>query len=301
MKQPLQITFHGMDPSDAVEDAVRKKAVHLERFADDIMACRVVVDLQQKHKHQGRPFGVRIDLTLRGHELVVDRVENEDVYVALRDAFDDMKRKLEDVVRQRRGDEKLHPLEMHGEVVRLNDAEGFGFIRTADGQEYYFGRDNLASGRFEQLDVGTAVQFIAEAGAQGAAGQAGERWQARRGRVVAMTKRPASPGGEAKRRRRPPATPATSAIPEAIPVDADRIIQRPDGFHWIAPDGRQEFGPFETLESAMADMVDAADENAPQPGEALQEAESEVGIAEWLDPQTGEPAEGTSPPHLDEE
>jgi ribosomal subunit interface protein len=166
MKQPLQITFHGMERSDALEDAVRKKAEHLERFASDIMACRVVVDLLQKHKHQGRPFGVRIDLTLPGHELVVDRVEHEDVYVALRDAFDDMKRQLEEVVRQRRGDEKQHPRELHGEVVRLND-EGFGFIRTPDGEEYYFARDNLASGRFEHLEIGAKVQFIGEVAAEG--------------------------------------------------------------------------------------------------------------------------------------
>lgn len=168
MKQPLQITFHGMERSDAVEDAARKKAEHLERFAPDIMACRVVVDLVQKHKHQGQPYAVRIDLTVPGHELVVDRVQDEDVYVALRDAFDDMKRKLEEVVRQRRGDEKLHPRELHGEVVRLNGDEGFGFIRTPGGEEYYFGRDNLHGGRFEQLEVGTAVQFIAEVAGEGA-------------------------------------------------------------------------------------------------------------------------------------
>lgn len=162
MKQPLQIIFHGMEASPAVEDAVRTKAAHLERFATDIMSCRVVVDLLQKHKHQGRPFGVRIDLTLPGHELVVDRVQSEDVYLAVREAFDNMKRQLEDVVRQRRGDEKRHPPEMHGEVVRLNGAQGFGFIRTPDGDEYYFGSDNLTSGRFDQLEVGTAVQFITD-------------------------------------------------------------------------------------------------------------------------------------------
>lgn len=104
MKQPLQITFHGMDRSDAVEEAVRRKCEHLDRFASDLMACRVVVDLKQQHKHQGRPFGVAISVTLPGRELVVDRVENEDVYVALRDAFDAMKRQVEESARQRRGD-----------------------------------------------------------------------------------------------------------------------------------------------------------------------------------------------------
>ena len=74
------------------------------------MACRVSIDLEQKHKHQGRPFNVRIDLTLPGHELMVNRVQHEDVYVALREAFDNMKRQLEDVVRMRRGHVKQHAI-----------------------------------------------------------------------------------------------------------------------------------------------------------------------------------------------
>lgn len=168
MRLPLQITFHGTDRSDAVEAAIREKAEHLERFSTDIMSCRVVVDAPQKHRHQGRPFAVRVDLTLPGHELVVDRVHGEDVYVALRDAFDEMKRQLEDSVRLQRGQEKQHPREFHGEVVRLNGEGGFGFIRTPDGQEYYFGRDNLTDARFEQVRIGSVVQFIADVAAQGA-------------------------------------------------------------------------------------------------------------------------------------
>lgn len=164
---PLQIAFHGFGRSDAVEAVVREKAQHLDRFSTDIMSCRVAVDLLQKHRHHGRPFGVRIDLTLPGRELVVNRVENEDVYVALRDAFDDMKRQLEDTVRQRRGLEKLHPRELHGEVVRLDGDGNFGFIRTPDGEEYYFGRDNVAGGAFERVRVGSAVQFIAELAGEG--------------------------------------------------------------------------------------------------------------------------------------
>lgn len=108
MQLPLQIFFHGMERSVAVESAAQHKARHLERFSGDIMSCRVVVDLMQKHQHQGRPFGVRIDLTLPGRELVVNRVEHEDVYVALRDAFDDMKRQLEVAMQKRRGDVKHH-------------------------------------------------------------------------------------------------------------------------------------------------------------------------------------------------
>ena len=92
------------------------------------------------------------------------------------------------------------------------------------------------------------------------------------------------------------------AVPEPEVADRrpDQIMARPDGYYWRTLDGKQEFGPFESLELAWADM-EAADEEAPEPGESLQEAESEIGIADWIDPETGEPAEGTSPPHLDEE
>jgi hypothetical protein len=75
------------------------------------------------------------------------------------------------------------------------------------------------------------------------------------------------------------------------------IVERPDGFYWVAPDGRQQFGPFATLEEARADR-DRGDEEGPQVGETLQEAESEIGLAEWIDPETGEPAGSPAAPRL---
>ncbi len=77
------------------------------------------------------------------------------------------------------------------------------------------------------------------------------------------------------------------------------IVYRPDGYHWVAPDGRQEFGPFETREEALADR-DASEDDGPSPGETLQEAEDEIGMAGWIDPETGQPAEGISHPRLEE-
>lgn len=71
-----------------------------------------------------------------------------------------------------------------------------------------------------------------------------------------------------------------------------RIVQRPDGFHWIAPDGHQEFGPYDTLEAALADMDESVDD-AVEPGESLDEAEQELGLTNWLDPDTGSLAEDT--------
>lgn len=85
---------------------------------------------------------------------------------------------------------------------------------------------------------------------------------------------------------------------------AGQVVERPDGYHGIAADGRQEFGPFETFEQAQAaiDAVfDGIDGQMPAEADLLADAEAQVGIADWLDPETGEPAEGSCPPHLDAE
>jgi ribosomal subunit interface protein len=112
MQVPLHITFREMDPSAAVDERVREKAVWLEQFCDDITACHVVVEERHRHRHQGRLFHVRIDLTVPGKVLVVNREPHEhqaheDVYVAIRDAFDAARRQLEDFVRERRDDHRV--------------------------------------------------------------------------------------------------------------------------------------------------------------------------------------------------
>lgn len=93
-------------------------------------------------------------------------------------------------------------------------------------------------------------------------------------------------------------TAAMKTVPETVDAVEEQIVKRPDGYYWTTPDGKQEIGPFSSYKDAMADMQ-AADLEAPEPGESLREAERELGIPDWIDPETGEPAEGLSPPHLD--
>jgi ribosome-associated translation inhibitor RaiA/cold shock CspA family protein len=167
MKQPLELRFIGMEPSGAVEAAARARARRLDRFRPDIMACRVTIELAARHQHQGKPYAVRVDVTVPGHELTVDRVQDEDVHVALREAFDDMKRRLQDSARRVQGEVKAHPVPLHGEVVRFADEGRFGFIRTAQGDEYRFDAGNVAGVAYDRLAVGTPVQFIPETAAEG--------------------------------------------------------------------------------------------------------------------------------------
>ena len=104
MQIPLQITFHGMERSDAIEAKIREKAAKLDRFHSRLTSCRVVVEVPHRHHHKGKLFSVRIDMTVPGGELVVNRDSSdhshEDVYVAIRDAFNAAIRQLEDHARK---------------------------------------------------------------------------------------------------------------------------------------------------------------------------------------------------------
>ncbi|HMA88173.1 MAG TPA: hypothetical protein VKP89_05445 [Burkholderiales bacterium] len=87
----------------------------------------------------------------------------------------------------------------------------------------------------------------------------------------------------------------TRKIPQPPPeADHTRVIERPDGYYWQATDTGAEYGPFDTLDEAVADMQ-AAGETDFEPSETLEEAESELGVADWIDPDTGEPAEESVP------
>lgn len=82
MKLPPEIRFLGLNPSLAIESVAREKALKLNEFCGDIESCRVCIDLAPKHQHQGRPFAVRVNLTMPGHELTISRVHDEDPYIA---------------------------------------------------------------------------------------------------------------------------------------------------------------------------------------------------------------------------
>lgn len=108
MQIPLQITIRDVEQSDALETHIREKAEKLDDFFNHIMSCRVVVEMPHKHHNQGKHFNVRIDIGVAGGEIVVNRDKAEDVYVALRDAFDAAKRQVQEYARKIRGEVKKH-------------------------------------------------------------------------------------------------------------------------------------------------------------------------------------------------
>ncbi len=103
-----QITMKDIPSSQAIENHIRLKAQKLTLYAPKINSCRVVVEVPQKHKRQGKIFSVHIDVTVPGKELAVSHQENQDIYVAIRDAFNAIERQLEKYAQKRSGHVKTH-------------------------------------------------------------------------------------------------------------------------------------------------------------------------------------------------
>ena len=167
MQLPVQVTLRDIAPSEAVEGYIRERAAKLDAFYDRIMGCRVVVEAPVRHHRKGGPFKVRIDLTVPGDELVVNRQSDDDLYVAIREAFDAMRRRLEDYARRQRGSVKAHEAPPQARVSKLFPEEGYGFLETPDGSEFYFHRNSVLAPGFDRLEVGEEVRFVPEMGEQG--------------------------------------------------------------------------------------------------------------------------------------
>lgn len=129
---PTQVTFRGLAHSDALEADIHERVAWLEQFYDGLVRCRVLLDLPHRHRHDGRHFHVRIEVTVPGGSPIVvnhqpslhgrlkdieveahrKEAEIESVHryarVAIHQAFDAARRRLEDFAREQRGDIKTH-------------------------------------------------------------------------------------------------------------------------------------------------------------------------------------------------
>lgn len=103
MQIPLQITMQNVPRSEALEARIRENAAKLEQLVPRITSCRVALEEVEKHTRQGREFSVHVEVHAPGHEQAISTLHHhEDVYVALRDAFDAARRQLQEAVAARR-------------------------------------------------------------------------------------------------------------------------------------------------------------------------------------------------------
>ena len=133
MQRPVQITSSDFSLTESVQADIRTKAAKLDTYYDHIIGCKVVVEAPVHHHHKGGPFKVRIELSVPGKDLVVNHKDDEELSVAIREAFHAIRRQIEDYVRQRRGFVKTHEESPRARIVKLEPDKGYGFLETADG------------------------------------------------------------------------------------------------------------------------------------------------------------------------
>lgn len=168
----IQITFHQIEHSDAVESRIREKIAKLEKFSDQIISCRVVVESPHRHHHKGKLYNIKIDLAIPGHEILVNhnsRLDHshEDIYVAIRDSFNEAKRQLQQTIKRQRGRVKSHEVPSHGKVTEIDSENGRGVIETVDGYFIHFNSNSVFNNAFKQLKTGSEVRFVSGGEATG--------------------------------------------------------------------------------------------------------------------------------------
>lgn len=123
--RPVQISFKNMSVAPALEQEIRSRVAWLESFYPRVVGCRVLLEVPHRHRKHGRRLHVRIELSLPGEDVIVNHQpapgaaagtatrksdeldgRHKDVYVAIHEAFDVARRRLEDVARRQRGDVK---------------------------------------------------------------------------------------------------------------------------------------------------------------------------------------------------
>jgi ribosomal subunit interface protein len=167
MEIGLQITARDIEVTDAIRADIEEKAGKLDKYYDRIMRCRVVIETPKRHQHEGKLYDVHIYMTVPGGELVVKRELNKDLYVAIRDAFQAARRKLEDFARQQRLDVKRHEEPPLARITSIFPDQGYGFLTRPDGLEVYFHENSVVNKNFKKLKVGMKVRFAEEMGVKG--------------------------------------------------------------------------------------------------------------------------------------
>jgi ribosome-associated translation inhibitor RaiA len=106
MKLPLQISFKNLARDEHITEIIKEKAAKLDRLCDDIIQCRVMIDIPHRNHKTGNFYSVRLDISVPGVELAASReadneIENKDIHHVLKEAFESAYRQVEYYNRRR--------------------------------------------------------------------------------------------------------------------------------------------------------------------------------------------------------
>lgn len=164
MQTGLEIAFHNMDPSPAIEARVRQRVDKLERYYGRLTSFRAVIDAPHRHQRKGKHYEVRLEAHVPTAVFTIDREPGDDyahadVHLAIRDAFDAMERKIKAWTETRGGRPEAHAEPLQGRISELRPDRDFGQIALTDGRLIYFHRNAVIDGRLEDLAPGDTVEL----------------------------------------------------------------------------------------------------------------------------------------------
>jgi len=168
MKLPLEISTRDVRINAETEELIREKASKLDRFYDQIIGCRVRVDIPHRSQKSGTVYNVSINITVPGGELIVTKEPDEDLHAAIVSSFETAQRRVKEYAEKQRGAVKTHFEKPMARVVRIFPEEGYGFLATPEGREVYFHENAVLNGKFAELSIGTEVSFTETSGDEGA-------------------------------------------------------------------------------------------------------------------------------------
>lgn len=176
MKVPLEVSYRGVEKTEEIDALVHEKVAKLEEVYQSINSCHIAIEKAHDRPSHGSPYRVRLDITAPpGHEIVAESNPSEGTQydpldAVIRDAFDAAQRQLKKLARRQRESDRGKTQaseETTALVVRLFREEGYGFIKTLDGEEVYFHRNSVLLDDFDRLEVGTGVRCFVDQGEEG--------------------------------------------------------------------------------------------------------------------------------------
>ena len=175
MDEPLEIVFHNLEHSAAVEAAIRERFAKLEKRYDRLTHCRVSVEALHRQHRTGNLFQVHVDILVPGAELAVskqpqkakERYADPDLYTSIKDAFAAAERQLKRFKRQKREDLQPRAPLFQAQVAELHPEEDWGYLLTSEGALLHFHRNSVMDGSFDRLRMGDLVHYVAAEGETG--------------------------------------------------------------------------------------------------------------------------------------
>jgi ribosome-associated translation inhibitor RaiA len=113
MSFPIQVAFHGLDHSGALEGKIKDAVNQLTKFNQDIQKCRVAIEMPHRHHQHGNSYSVTVQLDVPGKKIVCSQEStHSEAYLAveqaLHGAVESARRSLEEWARIRRKEVKTH-------------------------------------------------------------------------------------------------------------------------------------------------------------------------------------------------